>query len=603
MADKKLKIALGAGVAAVVILMTLLLTTCSGEAQPAPTVPAETQQVTVPPETQATQPPTEAPTEPNEVPTEPTEPEATEESTGGSSTPGGSSSGSGGSSDTPKETEPYEAPAAGSQENPYVEVLSADVQEITTVNLKTDESVYYALYGAADAILQMEATDVTLTLGETDYKPDENGTIELPLHGEADPVVLKLTNSGALTAAYQLHFVEPGVPVNPKRLTSIDTIAVELAKGNQDGYHYVWTATDTCEVTLMPGKTNYVVYATYDGNTVSNADSADGKLVLNVEKGMKVELKAIAKLDEDENYPKVSDVIIGYVPAKGSLKNPIELENLTPDALELAGGEDYVRYYSWTAAMDGTFAVQVTGAEPETVVCGVTLNPDEEIEAQALASEGTLEVKASDRVVIKVETAPDETGTYPAAKITFTCSFVAKPGLEANPIVVNVPADTLTIPSGGMIYYQAAAAGMQMTITGENLNVIIGGSAYEPTNGKTIITCTGATTVFAVANLGEEDATFEVAFVKIEVPPTPSEPDPTDPDPTDPDPTDPDPTDPEPTEPEPTEPEPTEPEPTDPDPTEPDPTDPEPTEPEESEPTEPEETTEPTGETPDATNS
>ena len=185
MADKKLKIALGAGVAVVAILIALLLSTCSGKAEPAPTEPVQTQPATEMAETQATELPTEAPTEATEVATEPTEPEETEAASGGSSTPGGQNSGSGSSSsdddDEPEETEPFEAPAAGAENNPYVEVLGENAETINTVNLKENESVYYEIYGVADTVLVLDDQDVTLTVEKTVCQRDEKGLIKLPI--------------------------------------------------------------------------------------------------------------------------------------------------------------------------------------------------------------------------------------------------------------------------------------------------------------------------------------------------------------------------------------------------------------------------------------
>ena len=227
MTDKNLKIALCAGIAVVAILVALLLSTCSGKEAPAPTEPIQTQQATEATEVteaQATQAPTEIPTEPTEATEPATEPEETQGSSGGSSTPGGSGSGSGSNDDDdekPKETEPFEAPAAGSEKNPYVEVLSDDVQKISTVSLKEKESVYYEIYGASGTVLLMEASDVTLTMGETVNQPDETGLITLPVAAEAEPVKLQLTNNGAVQRAYQIRFAKRGSAENPENWTAL----------------------------------------------------------------------------------------------------------------------------------------------------------------------------------------------------------------------------------------------------------------------------------------------------------------------------------------------------------------------------------------------
>ena len=149
------------------------------------------------------------------------------------------------------------------------------------MKLKEKESVFYEIYGASDTVLLMEASDVTLTMGETVSQPDETGLIRLPIIAEAEPVKLQITNNGTAQTAYRFRFARRGSAENPEMLESLASIKVELAEGDEDGYHFLWTATDSCQLTLKPGKTGYRMQATYGDLTVSNADSASdiGKLI------------------------------------------------------------------------------------------------------------------------------------------------------------------------------------------------------------------------------------------------------------------------------------------------------------------------------------
>ena len=207
------------------------------------------------------------------------------------------------------------------------------------------------------------------------------------------------------------------------------------------------------------------------------------------------------------------------------------------------------------------------------------------LEEESPATTASVEVEEGQQVLILVETAADESGAYPAAKITFVCVFIPKPGQETNPIALNVPEDTMDVPASESVHYTAAAPGMELTITGENLSVRVGETTYEPEEGEIVILCgEEETLLLVVTNLGTEDAMYEVTFVDPNAEPDSTEPDSTEPDSTEPDSTEPDSTEPDSTEPDSTEPDSTEPDSTEPDSTEPDSTEPDSTEPDSTEP-------------------
>lgn len=625
MADKKKIIGLCAALAAVVILIVLLLRGCGGNRVAEPTDPAQLGGETSAAETQSegettesteeTAEETEETTESTEE-TEETEPEETQSSSSGSSTPGGYNPGFGSDDDDDdddddKEEETFTAPAAGAENNPYVENLAEVPGQVDTVMIPLEGTVCYEIHGAANSVLVLDNADASLICGETTLPPDESGRITLPIGTEAEPVTIQLSNVGAAEAVYQLRFLgAPGSESNPEVLGSIAEIPVELAAEDADGHYYVWTADQNGELTLAPQVEGYEIRVTIGDTTITNADSEEGKLIFEIEKEQEVTIQVIAIPDENGAYPAITDTILGAIealgtvlnpyertlteipaelttveiapaqvahyhiygagetvmtvedpnvivmygdqtvtpdengvltlsigaeePAKleirctgeeakaytlhfdypeGSRQNPIALEALDPVTATLTGGEDSERWYSWTAEQAGTVTFTVDAVTPETVTCGISLTTGEAAAAEELAQSASAQVEAGQSVLIRVETAADEAGLYPAAEITISGEFTPKPGTEENPLALNVPEDTVAAGAGESIYCTVQAPGADMALTGEAVSVTYGETEYEPENGQIVIRLGDEETArMVITNKAEADAEYTLTF-------------------------------------------------------------------------------------------
>lgn len=379
--------------AAMVILMTLTMTGCSlfGFAKPeesdntqketgiAQTETGEADKTAEPTEdTEATEESTEA-TEATE-PTEETEPEEEDQGSGGSGgndTPGGQNPDFGSDDDDDadkEEEEPFAAPAPGTEQNPYLEVVGEIPAQVNTVMLPAQGTVYYQIQSNGKVHLMLEKTDVTITCGETVLEPDEEGTIELPVDGTAEQPVIQITNPSEEEKICTIQFLpEKGTRDNPEIVADIAQIPVKLAQGDEDGYHYLWNVTDTCELTLAPQVPGYEVRAICADTVLSSADRANGTLVLDVWQDTQLLIQVIAVPDEEGIYPAVEDTLLGIVPEKGSLKNPVVLSSLEEVMLSLNAETITSCYYSWTAEKDGTLSLHVDAVTPEELTAGITL--------------------------------------------------------------------------------------------------------------------------------------------------------------------------------------------------------------------------------------
>lgn len=452
MADKKRIVGLCAALAAVVILIILLMRSCGGTRVPGPTEPSETNRANVSgetvqtetaDETEATEETTEATEETTEA-TEETEPEETQGSSG-NSTPGGYNPDFGVTDDDDDEDddedkEPFAAPAAGVVNNPYVEKLTAVPGEISTVMIPVEGTVYYEIHGAANSVLTLEDPDATVICGEITCKPDDKGLITLPVGDGTEPVTIQLSNAGGAEEGYLLRFVGPvGSESNPEVLESIAEIPVNLAAGDTDGYYYLWTVTQTGELTLQPQAEGYVILATIDGTTVSSADSEDGSVLLEVQKDQELTIQVIAIADEEGNYPEVTDTIAGTLADKGTIQNPY-VRYLTQIPAEIATVEVPIDGYL-VYDIYGAGETVMTIADPDAVVVynTVTFTPDE-TGVMTIAFD-ILEPETAARLAISCS------GEEAKA---LTLNFAYPEGSEKNPILLDtLDPVTVTLAGGG----------------------------------------------------------------------------------------------------------------------------------------------------------
>lgn len=625
MADKKKILGLCSVLAAVAILIILLLRGCMGTPVDSPTEPTQTGPATSATDTADTihtdpaEETTEATEETSETTeaTEETEPEETQ-GPSGSDTPGGYNPGFGEDDedeDEKEETKPFEAPAAGVENNPYVEKLPSIPGEISTVLIPLEGSVYYEIHGAANSVLMLDNPDATVIYGETACKPDENGLISLSVGEGTDPITIQLSNAAAAEVPYLLKFIGPvGSESNPQVLESIEEIVVELAEGDADGHYYSWIVTETGELTLQPQAEGYVITVTIGDTTISSADSEDGSLTFEIEENQEVIIHVIAESAEEDVYPAVTDTILGTLSDKGTLlnpyvrhltelpaeittveipldsyrvydiygagetvltindpdavivynsttftadesgiltigfdilepetaarlaiscsgeeakaftmhfaypegseKNPIVLEALDPVSLTLAGGDDFVRWCSWTAEKTGTVTVQIDSVNPETAACGISLTAQEDTAAAELPqTNASISVEAGQTVLIRVEALADEEGNYPAAEVTISGSFQLKQGLEENPILLAPPEGTITVAAGESLYCTVQVPGMNMTLTGENVSVLFMETEYTAEGGQICIPMGDEETqTFVVTNHGQAEAVYSIYF-------------------------------------------------------------------------------------------
>lgn len=447
MKNNKLNMVWIAGLAALVILI-LLLTMCTGskenEVETQPTETAE-QQLASPVETSEptaqTTAPSEETTAPTEETTEPTE-ETTEPTTGnnnsGNDNTGTNKPGSGNTGTTTPTEPPLEVPDAGTEKNPYVEVVSEYPGKVTTVSIPASGKINYLISGAAGNVISIEDPNAKLTCGDKTYTPDENGILTADLSAMTADAVIAVSNSAGEEQSYVLRIAEPlGAKTNPEPIDSFDGIAVTLKQDDADGYHYGWTATGTGTLKLSVKE--------------KTQESAAKKLFAGLARTAQPEAVESSAAQETiaAVNPEISELAASLAEAQ------LEMQSQPNIDIIVTAGDKTVKLSEST---DGMVAIDVEKLQ---------------------------------KVLIQVIAVPDEAGKYPAVNAELTGSFEIWPGTQENPYeytLAGIP-DTFTtvqIPSGKQVYYNFIGAGGTVLTIADQACVIHDNVTYGPTVGNAV---------------------------------------------------------------------------------------------------------------------
>lgn len=369
-----------AGLVCVVLLLLLLLSMCGREEEVTPTEPAPstevvetTEETTVP--TEETAEATEEATEATEETTEPTE-EATEPTTGNTS-PGGTGGydpglGGGGNDDTNTPVT-EEAPAPGSEESPYLEIVTQFPDTFQTVSIPTNTTVYQTILGAENALLTIEDVDAYVIYNGETYESGDDGIVTVALAApetEGAPVVLQVGNKNEEGKAFALNFqASLGSQHNPEPITDqegVISIEKSLEAGNTEGYFYQYTAKEPSKLTLaMDVLTEDALcdmVVTVNETAVKLSESEDGIISVDLKQDEVALIQVIAAAGEDGTIPAVDLLISGMVEsAPGTSANPIVVMGEFPivtDPIEPGAS----LFYSIYGANDMTLKVEDAAA-------------------------------------------------------------------------------------------------------------------------------------------------------------------------------------------------------------------------------------------------
>lgn len=123
---------------------------------------------------------------------------------------------------------------------------------VTTVKIAANGSVYYKIKGASNKILTLESADAYVVYNGTKYQP-KNGIISFTVVSDElanAQILFEIGNNGSVAQSFTINFASPkGSRENPEVIDSIDnSITVNIAEGNDQGYFYSYTATESGKI-------------------------------------------------------------------------------------------------------------------------------------------------------------------------------------------------------------------------------------------------------------------------------------------------------------------------------------------------------------------
>lgn len=238
-----------------------------------------------------------------------------------------------------------------------------------------------------------------------------------------------------------------GTLENPQVLEDIREISVSLEENDEDGWHYLWTATGDAQLTLTPPD-GLTVTASVEEEVCQPAEG-ERALTFHVSRDQQILIQTIAvpvipEGEETQSWPAVTGKITGQLLSDpGAPDNPVMLESIESVTVSLTEGDIDGYTCTWTAPLEGTLTLQRAAAETGAEVKVTTDDGTENILSDTPLS---LEIQATDTVTFLVTAIPDEAGAYPAAEVTLTGSFEAAPGISAeNPIVLSDLGSAMTV--------------------------------------------------------------------------------------------------------------------------------------------------------------
>lgn len=259
---------------------------------------------------------------------------------------------------------------------------------------------------------------------------------------------------------FTVDFGELTTPAEPELGSEENPITVEW-EWNED------QTEATASATVPAGKTLYYQY--YGDNT----------LILTVD-GEKYEYTPAAarmypntfsltnETEEDHTYA----LVLSY--PVGTMSNPAQLIIDENNVAVIEAGNNQGYYYTWTALADGVLSITMPfGSDWSYVINNLTSYVYGETYTTVVAEgeepvyTSEVEVSAGDEIQLIVNTInPEDAWNNPGGTLEIYASFTYPAGSEQNPIILFTEnqTETVTVPAGETVWYQAYINGMELTI-------------------------------------------------------------------------------------------------------------------------------------------
>ena len=343
--------------------------------------------------------------------------------------------------------------------------------------------------------------------------------VECTTQGMMMPYTWTIVNDSDEAAQYTIVVAAPiGTMDNPEILFRPNSINVNIAEGNNQGYYYKWTSNAEGSLKLTCPTVEGVNYDVImlNKNTYQQKwlqDSTDGTVSLDVKPGDEVIIQIAVMPDAQWNIPALQTTLRGeFVFPLGSSMNPEIIESLEWTCLMATQAEGSMEgyTYSYTAPEDGVCTFYFANNEAlENYTLDILVTNMNTYAQMSLLQDGVdnyglelqVPVKAGNELMIQIIAIKDAEGNYsPAAEMEWWGNFTYPMGSEKNPIYIewnwndeySAATASVTVEAGVTAYY-SGVNGMILTANGAELEM-------------------NAEGVFCLSNTTDAAVTYELAL-------------------------------------------------------------------------------------------
>lgn len=167
---------------------------------------------------------------------------------------------------------------SGTLDEPYMEILDADTMALVTVEIPVGETRYYSIQRVGGLYLSIEDKDAYVVESNGTERVAKNGEVYFKLEDamSSDFVTIQIGNSGSVAKKFTLQFsMERGTWNNPQKINNLNSRTTELTAGNEVGYYYIYSASQTGKIRFYKSGANSEVSVTNNRTYANRTFEAD----------------------------------------------------------------------------------------------------------------------------------------------------------------------------------------------------------------------------------------------------------------------------------------------------------------------------------------
>ena len=198
----------------------------------------------------------------------------------------------------------------GTADEPYEEIPNLDNMTVTTVAVPAGKVLYYDIQRVGGMWLTIEDADAYVITSDGTRYDAQNGKVAFEVESKManEYVSFQIGNKGSASKSFTVKFTNiVGTYQNPERISALSGTK-SLAKGDSDGYYYVYQAPKTGKIRFYISytKDSDIVVSNLTTSQVRNftADDTGAEYIeLDVKAGDEVLIQIYAIPDKRHRYP------------------------------------------------------------------------------------------------------------------------------------------------------------------------------------------------------------------------------------------------------------------------------------------------------------